>query len=180
MADQNGPVQKKGKNQEIKGDFFPAKNMMGGDHKKRGVYLSEDGEITIYKTEGYKANSVKFKIDDIGGITHYAKFKFMFLLVIYRWEAVNSIVFMNKKNQAFATLPIQNFKPKNLISFLKEISSRNSEIELGTEVNQAIDKNNYSPLMNNYWKAVWKGIRWWIVASVVIVALVLVVSVLGS
>ncbi len=51
MADKNGPVQEKGKSQDIKGDFYPAKNMMGGDHKKKGVYISEDGEITIYKTE---------------------------------------------------------------------------------------------------------------------------------
>ncbi len=104
----------------------------------------------------------------------------MFLLVVYRWEAINSIVFTNKKNQAFATIPIQNLKPKNLIGFLKKLSSRNSEIKLSSEVKEAIDKGSYSPLMKNYWKAVWKGVRWWLVASVVILALVFVVAALGN
>ena len=77
--------------------FFPIKNFWGKLHKEKGVYFYKDGTVEFRKCDGRYNKTVKFNIDDLISVNYVARFKFMFLIVMYSWEIVNSIAFLGSK-----------------------------------------------------------------------------------
>ncbi len=179
-GESSNPVQEtnSAENKESKSVFFPSRGAFKGEHKKNGVYVTEEGEIIFNKSEGPRRNSLKFKLDRISSINHFARFKFLFLVVVYRWESVNSIIFTNKKGELLASLFVKNMKPEVLSALLQEIKKQNSEIKFGEYVSEFIKTGDLKVFQKQYNKAVWKGLRWWIVAFVVFMFFVLVFSVI--
>jgi hypothetical protein len=54
-------------------------------------------------------------------------------------------------------------KTEVLVSLLKEIKSRRPEIKFGQYAEEFVRTGDQKVLMKQYWKAVWKGVRWWII-----------------
>jgi hypothetical protein len=148
-------------------EFIPARGWFGNEHKEKGVYFYENGEIIFYKCEGYKGRSIKFDVKSVSSLAHVRKFTFLFLVIFYSFQFINSIAFLNKEGKVLGMLALRSFSKKNLRKVLQKINDMNKDISMDPAVTQYTESGKRGKINMNFFKAIIKGFIPWVIIAIV-------------
>lgn len=140
--------------------FFPKKNFWGGNHATDGIYL--DSEKLVVKNVGNAQGlELAIPLKKFMLLKHEALFSFRFYVFFYTTRVVNHIVVLNEYTNAYFIFPVTEFKGDVLLNLFQQLKNIKSDLHTDDVISQAIQTNSTKPITMNYWKAVWKSVRWW-------------------
>ena len=79
------------------------------------------------------------------------------IVIVY----VNHIVVLNEYTNAYFVFPVTEFKGDVLLNLFQQLKNIKSDLHTDDVIGQAIQTSSTKPITMNYWKAVWKSVRWW-------------------
>lgn len=152
--------------------FFPSKNWIGVKNKDKGLYFKQNG-INFVRNEGFKRVETLIPYTDIASIQHFAKFTFLFLIFVYRIQVLNMVAIVGKQDELLIPLKIGEYDLNSILQICIELTRRVQNISLDETIREAVQKNSKQPITNNYLKAVWNGLKWWIIIFLVFIGLII-------
>lgn len=165
------------KNSEL---FFPYRSAFGKQSDVKGIYINNEYVIIQTNKDRDHRSTIFIPRQAIAQIAHIAKFKFLFLIFMYSVQAINRIAIFDNANQALGIVEFASMKKEELVEFLTQLQKLHPNATFDGTLSSVIEQKSVKPINKNYWKAVWKGMWFWILIPVVILFGVIVLGALAS
>lgn len=158
--------------------FYPFRTVFGKDSDVKGVYLEKEMlVIQNHKNRDHKS-TVFVPYGNISQIAHIAKFKFIFLVVMWSTQITHKIGFFDQNNEIIGSFEVNSFNKNVLIELLTKLSEK--EITFDATLTSTVEEKSIKPIRKNYFKAVWKGIRFWILIPITLAVFAAIIGILAS
>jgi len=165
---------------QLQEKFFPFRSAFGKESDCKGIYINSDYLIFQNHKDRDHQSTVFIPRKAISQAAHIAKFRFMFLIFVYYTQAINRVVLFDSGNNALGIIDIVKMKPQTLVNFLTELQALEPQTTFDKTLSTVIEEKKFNPISKNYWKAVWKGMRFWIIIPVILAIFAIILGIISS